>query len=95
MVEKLRPLSDRVLIKRLEDQTVTKGGIIIPDAAKEKPQTGTVLAVGTGRSDKDGNRIPMAVKIGDVVYFGKFSGIEADEDHVILREEEILGVLEK
>lgn len=94
MFERLRPLGDRVLVKRLEDQDVTPAGIIIPDAAKEKPQAGKVVAVGKGRRDKDGNCIAMEVSTGDVIYFGKYAGQEAGE-FLIVREDEILGVVEK
>lgn len=95
MFEKFKPLGDRVLVKRLNDQEKTSGGIIIPDAAKEKTQTGTILATGAGRIDSDGKVIPMTVKVGDIVYFGKYSGTEADDDHLIIREDEILGIVEK
>lgn len=95
MFEKFRPLGDRVLIKRLEDQDKTAGGIIIPDAAKEKTQTGSIVAVGPGRLDSDGKAIPMTVAVGDIVYFGKYVGTEASDDHLIIREEEILGIVEK
>jgi len=95
MFQKLRPLGDRVLVKRLEDQETTPAGIIIPDAAKEKAQTGSVVAVGIGRKDKDGNQIALEVKAGDVIYFGKYAGTEAGEDHLIIREDEILGIVEK
>jgi chaperonin GroES len=95
MFQKLRPLGDRVLVKRLEDQEATPAGIIIPDAAKEKAQTGSVVAVGTGRRDKDGNPIALEVKTGDVIYFGKYAGTEAGEDHLIIKEDEILGIVEK
>ena len=94
MFEKLRPLGDRVLVKRLEDQDKTPAGIFIPDAAKEKTQTGQILAVGKGRKDKDGNAIPMEVSAGDIIYFGKYAGQEAG-DYLIVREDEILGVVEK
>jgi len=95
MFEKLRPLGDRVLIARLEDREMTIGGIIIPDAAKEKAQTGTVLATGTGRCDAAGKIIPMNVHVGDMVYFGKYAGTEVSKDRLIVREYEILGVVEK
>lgn len=97
MFEKFRPLGDRVLIKRLElDQAATTaGGIIIPDTAKEKAQTAEVIAVGTGRVDNNGKTIGMAVKVGDIVYVGKYSGTEAGRDFAIVREEEILGIVEK
>ena len=95
MFDKIRPLYDRVLIKRVEDETKTPGGIIIPDAAKEKAQTGKVLAVGEGKVTDDGKTIPMQVKKGDIVFFGKYSGTEAGDEYVILREDEILGIVEK
>ena len=95
MFKNFRPLADRILIKRLEDESTTEGGIIIPDTAKEKVQTASVIAVGPGRVVSHGKTVPMSVKIGDTVYFGKYSGTEVDEDHVVLREEEILGVIEK
>ena len=95
MFENIRPLYDKVLIKRIEDETKTPGGIIIPEAAKEKAQTGKVVAVGKGKVTEDGKTIPMQVKKGDIVFFGKYSGTEAGDEHVILREEEILGIIEK
>lgn len=95
MVEKLKPLGDRVLVKRLESEERTAGGIIIPDAAKEKAQMGKVVAVGAGRKDEQGKRINMDVKPDDVVYFGKYAGTETDKDYLIIREDEILGVIEK
>ena len=94
---KIRPLQDRVIVKRVEEEEKTKGGIIIPDTAKEKPMEGKVIAVGTGRVEKDGKTIPMQVKVGDRVLFGKYAGTEIkidDKEHVILREDEILGVIE-
>ncbi len=91
---KVIPLHDRVLLKRLEEQEVKKGGIIIPDTAKEKPQEAEVIAVGKGRVTEDGKVIPLDVKKGDKVLIGKFSGTEVtigDVEHVIVREEEILA----
>ncbi len=91
---KVIPLHDRVLVKRLEAEETTKGGIIIPDTAREKPQEAQVIAVGQGRVDEDGKVIPLEVKKGDKVLIGKFSGTEVTIDgveHVILREEEILA----
>jgi len=93
----VRPLHDRVLIKRLEEKEVVKGGIIIPDTAKEKPMEGEVVAVGPGKIQDDGKRSPMDVKAGDKILFGKYAGTEIkldDVDYVIMREEEILAVLE-
>lgn len=96
MFEKFRPLGDRVLIKRLEGEEKTAGGLYIPDAAKEKAQTGKVIAVGAGRKDAAGKVIAMDVAVNDVVYFGKYAGTElADKDLLIIREDEILGVVEK
>jgi chaperonin GroES len=91
---KVIPLHDRVLLKRLEEQKVKKGGIIIPDTAKEKPQEAEVIAVGKGRMTEDGKVIPLELKKGDKVLIGKFSGTEVtvdDDEHIIVREEEILA----
>ena len=92
-----RPLGDRVLVRRVEEEEKTKGGIIIPDTAKEKPQEGKVIAVGRGRRSEKGDLIAPDVKTGDRILFGKYSGSEVKlegEDHLILREDDILGVLE-
>jgi chaperonin GroES len=94
---KIRPLQDRVIVKRLEEEEKTKGGIIIPDTAKEKPQEGKVIAVGKGKMTEDGKLIPLDVKAGDKILFGKYSGTEVKiegEEHLIMREEDILGVIE-
>lgn len=94
---KLRPLADRVVIKRIEEEEVRKGGIIIPDTAKEKPQKGEVVAVGPGRLDEKGNRIPMEVKVGDKVLFSKYAGTEVkigDEEFLVMREDDILCIIE-
>jgi chaperonin GroES len=94
---KIRPLQDRVIVKRLEEEEKTKGGIIIPDTAKEKPQEGKVIAVGKGKVAEDGKVIPLDVKVGDKILFGKYSGTEikiGGEEHLIMREEDILGVIE-
>lgn len=94
---KIRPLHDRALVKRVEEGEVRRGGIIIPDTAKEKPQEGKVVAVGDGKMLENGKRVPLDVKVGDRVLFGKYSGSEVkieDEDYLILKEEDILGVLE-
>ena len=95
---KVRPLQDRVLVRRVAEEEKTKGGIIIPDAAKEKPAEGEVIAVGSGKVDEKGKVRPVAVKKGDRILFGKYSGNEIKidgVDHLILREDDILGVLEK
>ena len=92
---KIRPLQDRIVVKRLEGESVTKGGIIIPDSAKEKPIEGRVVAVGNGKVMKDGKVRPVDVKIGDVVLFGKYSGTEVKLDgveHVLIREDDVLAV---
>jgi chaperonin GroES len=91
-----RPLGDRVLVKRVEEESKTKGGIIIPDTAKEKPQEGEILSVGPGGRDETGKRIEMDVKVGDKILFGKWSGTEVKldgEDLIIMKESDILGVL--
>jgi chaperonin GroES len=94
MFEKFRPLGDRVLIKRLEGEEKTASGIYIPDAAKEKAQTGKVIAVGQGKI-LDGKLTPLAVQVNDVVYFGKYTGTDAGQDHLIVREDDILGIVEQ
>ncbi|MBE9482166.1 MAG: co-chaperone GroES [Chloroflexi bacterium] len=94
MVVKIQPLADRVIVKPIEREEVTKGGIIIPDTAKEKPQEGEVLAIGPGRLSEDGNRIAMDVKVGDGVFYSKYGGTEIKvegEELVILRESDILA----
>jgi chaperonin GroES len=96
MATKIRPLHDRVIIKRIDEEEKSKGGIIIPDTAKEKPQEGRVVAVGPGKQE-DGKVIPLGVKAGDKILFGKYSGTEIKldgEEHLIVREDDILGVLE-
>ena len=94
---KVRPLHDRILVKRLDSETKTKGGIIIPDTAKEKPQEALVVAVGPGKVNEDGKVTPMDVKKGDKVLFGKYSGSEITldgDEHLIIREDDVLAVLE-
>jgi chaperonin GroES len=94
---KIRPLHDRVIVERLEEGEQKVGGIIIPDTAKEKPQQGRVVAVGKGKTEKDGKVTPLDVKVGDTVLFGKYSGQEIKidgEERLIMREEEILAILE-
>ena len=93
---KVKPLQDRILVKRVDEKETVKGGIIIPDSAKEKPQQGKVIAVGKGKTEKDGKITPLDVKEGDTILFGKYSGQEIKldgEEYLIMREEEILGVL--
>src|SRR3989304_2576901 len=92
----IRPLQDRVVVRRLEEKESMRGGIVIPDTAKEKPQEGEVIAVGNGKVLNTGTRVPMDVKVGDRILFGKYSGSEVKldgEDLLIMREEDILGVL--
>ena len=92
----VRPLHDRIVVKRLEEEEVTRGRIVIPDTAKEKPQQGQVVAVGTGRMTDEGKSIPLAVKAGDRVLFGKYSGNEVTVDsmeYVIMKEEDVLGIV--
>ena len=94
---KIRPLHDRLLVERLEEKEVKKGGIIIPDTAKEKPQEGKVIAVGNGKVTDEGKKIPLDVKAGDKILFGKYSGSEVkldDKEYLILREEDVLAILE-
>lgn len=94
---KLRPLQDRILVKRVEEEEKTKGGIIIPDTAKEKPAEGKVEAVGNGKLGDDGKRIPLEIKKGDRILFGKYSGTEVkieDKEYLIMREDDVLGVIE-
>jgi len=98
MTLNLRPLRDRVVIKRIEEQEQVRGGIIIPDTAKEKPQQGEVVAVGNGKILENGTKIPLDVKVGDHVLFGRYSGSEVKlegEEYLIMREDEILAVLER
>jgi chaperonin GroES len=95
---KIRPLHDRVIVKRIEEEEKSRGGIIIPDTAKEKPQEGKVVAVGKGKTNEDGKITPLQVKVNDRVLFGKYSGTEINienEEHLILREDDILGIIEK
>ncbi len=94
---KIRPLQDRVIVKRIAEEEKTKGGIIIPDTAKEKPQQGKIIAVGKGKMNDEGKVNPLDVKVGDKILFAKYSGSEVKldgEEHLIMREEDILGVLE-
>ena len=94
---KIRPLQDRIIVKRVDEEETTKGGIIIPDTAKEKPQEGKVIAVGKGKANEDGKIQPLDVKKGDRVLFSKYAGTEvniAGEEHLIIREDDVLGVVE-
>jgi chaperonin GroES len=94
---KVRPLHDRIIVKRMEEEEKTKGGIIIPDTAKEKPFEGKVIAVGDGKTKEDGTKIPMELKKGDRILFAKYGGtdIKIDgEDHLIMKEDDVLGVIE-
>ena len=94
---KIRPLQDRVIVERIEEEEMTKGGIIIPQTAKEKPQEGKVVAVGKGKVSDDGTLLPLAVKAGDKILFGKYSGTEVKlngNEYLIMREDDILGVVE-
>jgi chaperonin GroES len=97
MATKFTPLHDRILIQRVEEAETTRGGIIIPDSAKDKPQEGEVISVGRGKSNDEGKVFPLAVKAGDRILFGKYAGTEIKidgEDYIIMREEEVLGILE-
>lgn len=94
---KIKPLHDHILVERIEEE-VKKGGIIIPDTAKEKPQQGKVIAIGSGRKDEKGNRIPLEVKKGDTILFGKYAGTEMkieEKEYLIIREDDVLGIVEK
>jgi chaperonin GroES len=94
---KFRPLHDRVLVKRIESDEKSRGGIIIPDSAKEKPSEGEIMAVGTGARDESGKLIPLDVKVGDRVLFGKWSGTEVkvdNEDYMVMKESDIMGIIE-
>src|SRR5437660_12334844 len=94
---KIRPLHDRLLVERLEEKEVKKGGIIIPDTAKEKPQQGKVIAAGNGKTTDEGKRIPLDVAAGDTILFGKYSGQEIKlegEEYLIVREDEVLAIIE-
>ena len=97
-MSKIRPLQDRVILKRVKEEEKSKGGIIIPDTAKEKPMEAEVVAVGKGKINEDGKQLPLDVKKGDRILIGKYAGTEIkidDEEHLILREDEVLAVVEK
>ncbi len=94
---KLRPLHDRILVKRSEEETKTKGGIIIPDTAKEKPLEGTIISAGNGKILENGDKVPLEVKKGDTILFGKYAGTEIKidgEEYLMMREEDVLGIIE-
>ena len=94
---KIRPLHDRIVVKREEEREVKKGGIIIPDTAKEKPQEGKVIAVGNGRVNDEGKKVPLDVKAGDKILFGKYSGSEVkldDEEYLIMKEDDVLAIID-
>lgn len=95
MFKVFKPLGDRILIKRVEGDETTVGGIIIPDAAKEKAQTGVIMAVGQGRLDHTGKLVEPRVHVGDMVYFSKYAGTEIGDDHIVVKEDDILGIIEK
>lgn len=93
---RMKPLHDRILVKRFEGEKTLEGGIIIPDSAREKPQEGTVIAVGAGKLSESGERLPLEVKAGDKILFGKYTGSEVkidDIEHVIMREDDVLGII--
>jgi len=94
---KIRPLQDRILVRRVEEESKTKGGIIIPDSAKEKPAEGVVVSVGEGKRMEDGKRMTPDIKAGDRVLFAKYAGTEVkidDEEHLVMREDDVLGIIE-
>lgn len=94
---KIKPLQDRILVKRIEEESKTKGGIIIPDSAKEKPIEGKVVAVGSGKTREDGTKTPLDLKEGDRILFGKYAGTEikiGGEEHLMMREDDVLGIIE-
>jgi len=94
---KIRPLHDRIVVKREEEKEVKKGGIVIPDTAKEKPQEGKVIAVGNGKVTEEGKKVPLDVKAGNRILFGKYSGSEVkidDEDYLIMKEDDVLAIIE-
>lgn len=92
---KLKPLGDRILVKRVDAESKTESGLYVPEAAKEKAQMGTVVAVGGGKRDKDGMIIPLEVRVNDTVYFGKYAGTETEKNYLIIREDEVLGIIER
>jgi chaperonin GroES len=95
MFEKIKPLGDRVLVRRVENKTQTSSGLYIPEVAQGKGQMGAVVAIGAGKKDKDGRAIAMDVKVGDEVFFGQYAGVDAGDDYLIIKEDELLGVVQK
>ena len=95
MFQKFRPLHNNVLVKRIEEQTKTSGGLFIPDSAKQETQTGVIMATGSGLRNDKGELIPLSVKIGDTIFFGKYAGTKADDKLVVIKEEDILGIIEQ
>ena len=95
MTRKIRPLYDRLYVQRLEENGKTEGGLYIPEGAKEKGQMGKVLSIGGGKLDNSGKNIPMFIQVGDVVFFGKYAGTDIDDKHLVLREDDVLGVIEQ
>ncbi|MBP6892371.1 co-chaperone GroES [Candidatus Babeliales bacterium] len=95
MFQKLRPLHNNVLVKRIEESTKTTGGLYIPDTAKQETQTGVIMATGAGIRNEKGELIPLSVKVGDAIFFGKYAGTKADEKFIIIKEEDILGIIEE
>lgn len=93
-MQKIRPLFDRVYIERIDSEEKTKGGLYIPEGSKEKGQTGKIIAIGTGKYDEAGKSCHFHVKVGDVVFFGKYAGTDFDDKHVILKEDDILGIIQ-
>jgi len=94
-MEKFRPLYDRLYVERIDTEEKTAGGLYIPEGAKEKGQTGKVVSIGAGRLDSNGGVTPLQVKVGDTVFFGKFVGTDIDDTHVMLREDDVLAIVEK
>jgi chaperonin GroES len=95
MFEKIRPLANGVLVQRMEEIRKTESGLYIPDSAQEKAQIGKVVAIGQGRITTEGKIVPLQVKVGDVIFFGKYAGTDAGKEHLIIKEDEILGVIEQ
>ena len=95
MFQKFRPLHNNVLVQRIEEPTKTAGGLYIPDTAKQETQTGIIMATGAGIRNQNGELIPLSVKIGDTIFFGKYAGTKADDKFVVIKEEEILGIIEQ